>query len=67
MRNRSTVQVSAAGMDEDGRFRLPLGVSVTLGTTSLEVAFKDKAGMERILRRDFLSEEEAPKVAVWTK
>ncbi|CAE7469244.1 Scn11a [Symbiodinium pilosum] len=59
--------VSAAGKEEDGRLRLPLGVSVMSGETWLEVAFKDKAGVERVLRRDFLSGVEAPKVEVWTK
>ncbi|OLQ04889.1 Sodium channel protein type 11 subunit alpha [Symbiodinium microadriaticum] len=44
-------EVSGVGMGEDGRLRLPLGVSVMCGETWLEVAFKDKTGMERILRR----------------
>jgi len=58
-------EVSSARMQEDGTLRLPLGVSVQYSESSLEVAFKDKAGSERILRRDFVEGEDAPKVAVW--
>jgi len=59
-------EVSSAGMGENGRLCLPLGVSVTCGETWLEVAFKDRTGTERILRRDFLSQGDASKVTVRT-